>query len=818
MKTTRMILISLLGIQLGLSPLWAQEEEDFDAPPPGVFAPRGDDEGAIEEEPVENRFQRFQQTDNEREDDRDRGGSRFNTRGSGRPSGPVNEKLGASKVRQPRERSSNIDFSDAEPEDITNENFPELIDSFDFPNADIADVVKAISELTGKNFIIDSSLRGKITIVAPTQITVAEAYKAFLSALAMAGYTVVPSGKFLKIRSSRQANRDSIQTYSGAYSPDTDQMITRIIHLKHISAEEIYRKLNILTSKDGEAKAYAPTNSLIVTDYGSRIQTIYTMLKQLDVPGFEEQLEVVPIRFAKAKDIAQLIDQIINKDTSTKSSRGSFTSGIRRFGSKDNTSSGGNSAFSTVIPDERTNAIIVVGNRAGIKKIKKLVQKLDFQLNPEDAGGVYVYYMKYGEAKSVADILNGIAKEAAKDSKTSTGGSTSRTARTRTLRNNSDDSGNSMFGSDVKISADENINALIVTANKQDYEVVKSLLSKIDIPRNQVNVEAVIMEISASKNDSTGVSLYGFKANSSGEAIGRVGFGGGNIANLFDVTSTGGIISFGSGDDVKVNVGSGTQTIKTITGLVTLLKNVTDVNILSTPHITAMDNVEATIEVGENVPVSSSTTQNGTSSVTNITREPVTIKLQIKPRISPGSDAVQLEIQQTVKQLSSRVVKAENLANNAVSTTERAVKTNITVNDGDTAVLGGLIRETEDVKINKVPLLGDIPILGWLFKSKSVDKEKANLVMFITPKILRTSKDARDLVHSRMEERIDFIKKNMGGKDPFGKAAMKTIGDRMEFQEVQPAENERIEEIEPDLDSGDDFELDGAEEFELIEE
>ena len=333
-----------------------------------------------------------------------------------------------------------------------------------------------------------------------------------------------------------------------------------------------------------------------------------------------------------------------------------------------------------------------------------------------------------------------------------------------------------------------------------------------------MNVEAVIMEISASKNDSTGVSLYGFKANSSGEAIGRVGFGGGNIANLFDVTSTGGIISFGSGDDVKVNVGSGTQTIKTITGLVTLLKNVTDVNILSTPHITAMDNVEATIEVGENVPVSSSTTQNGTSSVTNITREPVTIKLQIKPRISPGSDAVQLEIQQTVKQLSSRVVKAENLANNAVSTTERAVKTNITVNDGDTAVLGGLIRETEDVKINKVPLLGDIPILGWLFKSKSVDKEKANLVMFITPKILRTSKDARDLVHSRMEERIDFIKKNMGGKDPFGKAAMKTIGDRMEFQEVQPAENERIEEIEPDLDSGDDFELDGAEEFELIEE
>ena len=824
MDLKKLYLMGLLAISIA-TPLQAQEEEDFDAPPPGVFEP-SDSQNQEEETLRGGRFDRFQPSNNGRfgsnNDDNNDDNSRSN-RFESRSNGPVNERLGGSKRSTPKNRPEATNFASAEPEDINNENFPELIDSFDFPNADIADVVKAISELTGKNFIIDSSLRGKITIIAPTQITVAEAYKAFLSALAMAGYTVVPSGKFLKIRSSRQANRDSIETYSGAYSPDTDQMITRIIHLKHISAEEIYRKLNILTSKDGEAKAYAPTNSLIVTDYGSRIQTIYKMLKQLDVPGFEEQLVVIPIRYAKAKDISELIDQIINKGEGSSKKGGSFTSGIRRFGNNDNASSGGSSAFSTVIPDERTNAVIVVGNRAGIEKIRNLVKKLDFQLNPEDAGGVYVYYMKYSEAKTVADILNGIAKDAAKDDKSSSSANNSRTSRfsRASSLNNNDKSGESaMFGSDVKISADESINALIVTANKQDYEVVKSLLSKIDIPRNQVNVETVIMEISSTKNNSRGVSILNFeKADGSSEAVSRSGFVGENISYLTDFTAKGGIFGFASGKDVTVNIGGSEQTVKSVMGLVTLLKGVTDVNILSTPNITAMDNVEAEIEVGENVPVSSSTTQNGTSSTTSVTREPITIKLKIKPRISPGSNSVQLEIQQTIKQLSNRQVVATNLASNAISTTERAVDTQITVNDGDTAVLGGLIRETEDISVNKVPLLGDIPVLGWLFKSKTVNREKANLVMFLTPKIIRTNFDNQKLVDSKLNDRIDFIKRNMGGKDPMGaRAAKLNKNNQGNFLEVQPANDEVIQDIEPDLDSADEIELLENSDDELLDE
>ncbi|MCB0392552.1 MAG: type II secretion system protein GspD, partial [Bdellovibrionales bacterium] len=270
-----------------------------------------------------------------------------------------------------------LKFSEANPEDITNENFPDLVESFDYPNADISEIVKAISKLTGKNFILDSNVRGKITIIAPSQITVAEAYRAFLSALAMNGLTIVPSGNFLKIRQARAAQRDSLETYTGEYFPNTDQIITRIIKLKYISAEEVYKNLRILNSKDGESHAYGPTNSLIITDYGSHIERVVNILKYLDVSGFEEKLAVIRIKFAKAKDIADLINKIINKDTGSQSNVPRF----RRTTQKD-TSGGGSESYSLVVADDRTNSVIVVGNDAGIRKIRKLVSQLDFRLRP----------------------------------------------------------------------------------------------------------------------------------------------------------------------------------------------------------------------------------------------------------------------------------------------------------------------------------------------------------------------------------------------------------------------------------------------------
>lgn len=662
-----------------------------------------------------------------------------------------------------KSQSGKQNFSEAHPEDITNDNYPQLIESFDYPNADITEIVKAISKLTGKRFIIDPSVRGKITIIAPSQITVAEAYRAFLSALAMNNYTIVPSGKFLKIRSIRNARQDSIETYSGNYFPNTDQLITRIIKLKYINAEEVHKQLRLLTSKDGDATPYSPTNSLIITDFGSNIERIMNIINQLDVPGFEEKLVVIRIKHARAKDISELIDQIINGGKSSSKSR--FGSSVPRFRSSSNrnsSSSRGSGAanYSQVIPDGRTNSIIVVGNVAGIARIRNLVKKLDFKLRPEDAGGVYVYYLRHNESEKVANVLNGIASESTKSksgSSTNSGKGNPTTAQPQAV-----------FGGDVKVTSDKENNSLIITASKQDFEVVKTILKKIDIPRDQVFVKAVIMEMYASNTISWGVDYYTFADGTNG--AGRVGFRSSkNIAGLLDPSSdSGAILGFGSGKTVSINVGGAATEVPSLTGLIRFLKSNAGGNILSTPQLTALDNEEAELEVGENVPVSQENASTGTTVTSGVKREDLTIKLKITPFISPDTDSVRMKIEQDVKQLSDTPVKAAELAKISVATSKRRIKTAIVVNSGDTAVLGGLMSDEETENISKIPVLGDIPILGWLFKGKRKQKIKKNLMVFITPQIIRNTQDSSDLLNEKLNERIDFIQQHMQGRDPHG--------------------------------------------------
>lgn len=658
-------------------------------------------------------------------------------------------------------------FSEANTEDITNENFPDLIESFDYPNADIGDVIKAISELTGKNFIVDPSVRGKITIIAPSQITVAEAYKAFLSALAINGMTVVPGDGFLKIKTARNAQRDSIETYSGAYYPTSDIMITRIVKLKYISADEVNKNLRILASKDGEIVPYPATNSLIISDYGSNIDRIMKILNQLDVPGFEEQLEVIRIRYAKAKDIAELIDQIITKGEGRQT--GGAFGGVPRFrratSPDGSATTSGAENYSLVLPDDRTNSVIVVGNQAGIEKIRKLVARLDFRLRPEDAGGVYVYYVRHSEAEKIADTLNGIAGESKKAAEQ--GGAPKSTGAGAAPIG---PSANVIFGGDVKVTADKITNSLIITASKPDYEVVKSLLGKLDIPRDQVFVKTVIMELGGTNKTGWGINYYQFDKNSGG--IGRVGFRGGEIGSITDVTADrGAVLGFGSGStfQLKGPNGSVLAEVPSLVGLLNFFKTTGNANILSEPTIMALDNEEAEIEVGDKVPVATTQATTGSTTQSGITREPVTIKLTLTPYISPDSDSVQMKIKQEVNQVgNSNAIAGTELAKNSIVTSTRNIKTQIVVNSGDTAVLGGLMQDKDDEQVTKIPVLGDIPILGWLFKSKTSTKEKRNLLVFITPKIVRNADDNAQVLNQKLNERIEFIQRNLNGRDPFG--------------------------------------------------
>ncbi len=703
---------------------------------------------------------------------------------------------------------SKISMVDAHPEDITNENFPDLVESFDYNNAEITQVVEAISKLTGKNFILEPNVRGTVTIMAPSQITVAEAYRAFLSALAINGFTVVPYGKFLKIRQSKTASKDNLEIYSGSYFPNTDQLITRIFQLKHISAEDIKKHFRNLQSKDGELEAYPPTNSLIVTDYGTSVERIASIISRLDVAGFEKQIKVIPIKYAKARDLAQLIEQIHESGQGNRNR--SFRPGIPRFNNKKAASSS-SSAFSTVLPDERTNSIILVGNEKGIDKMHKLIKKLDFEIRPEDAGGVYVYYVKYAQAKKIADTLSGIAKDveraANRRSRSSFRGGTGARGGARRpgpggpLGNTA--SATNVFGGDVIVTAEEDSNSLIITASRQDYQVVLNLLSKIDIPRDQVYVEAVIMELEATRSSNWGISYYKFLED--GSPL-RAGFGGGNLGTLQDVLAPGAILGFGSGDTFDINLGPAAQNatvpIKELMGFVDFLKVYNNGNVLSTPQILVLDNGEATIEVGNQVPVAkSSTTATGTNA--NFDYIDATIKLTIKPFINPTSDAIRMEVNQIVKQASDDVIEGSG-GIKAPIIVNRNLKSNVVVSDGNTAVLGGLMREEDSDGASKVPILGDIPLLGWFFKTKTTKKSKLNLLIFITPKIIRNRNDHNNLLGNKLNERLDFIKSGYRGKDPYGKKIEQLTSSNNIAREPVPEQEDEGSAFEEDSPLEDD--------------
>lgn len=693
------------------------------------------------------------------------------------PTSPANQFEIPGRAKPGRETlnsSQKKKFAAAGTEDITNENFPETIESFDFPNAEITDVIKAISELTGKNFIIEPSVRGKITIVAPSKITVAEAYKAFLSALAINSFTVVPSGSFLKIINSRAATRNNIDTYTGAYYPNTDQMITRIVHMKYISAEQVARELRMFNSKDGEMNAYAATNSIIISDYGTAIDRFMRVMSQLDVPGFEEQLIVIPVKYAKAKDLADLIDKIVNKGGGSGGARpgsppGAFNAGVPRFTrGGTGTSSQQGSSFFMSIPDDRTNSIIVTGNKSGIERVRQLVDQLDFRLSPEDSGGVNVYYVKHGDAKKIATTLQGVTKEASAAGRPA-GGIPSPFAPMGPGGFGAQQT--EIFGGDVKITADETTNSLVITASRNDYQTVLSILQKLDIARDQVYVEAIISEITLEDGMNWGIGYY--KYGESG--YGKMGFNSGlNLQSLLNPVSAdaGAVLGFATGGPISMknplNPGTPIE-IPSIIGFINFLKTVSKLNVLSTPQITALDNQKATIEVGSRIPIGTSgtTTTNGVTTQGAPTYEDATIKLELTPFINPTSNSVRMEIDQQLKQPSLSNAAPESLRGSTLTLATRAIKTNIVVNNGDTAVLGGLIQDREVDITRKVPLLGDIPILGWLFKSSEKTSSKINLLVFLTPKIVRNPDHAQQILGSAVEERREAIK-SMGGRDPYG--------------------------------------------------
>ena len=637
---------------------------------------------------------------------------------------------------------------------------PEIVTSFDFPNADIMQVTKHMQRLTGINLILDKDVKGKISISAPTAITVGDAWKAYLAALNMNGYTLVKSGAFYKIIHNRDVRYAPTKIYTGTYTPNTENYVMRVLPLRHIDAVEVTRTFRPFMSRYGRLLELKQTNTIIIADTGANINRLVKLINFLDVPGHEESLQIIKVQYSSAEEIAKMLDQILKGN-----SRGSRTSTSKTKTAKN----------IKVIAEKRTNSLIAMVNNDDGKMLKNLVKKLDVPLIAKGSGRIHVYYLNYGDAESLAKTLTNLVSNS-KQSRSS------RSSRRSSRFTNTSSSG-SIFNDDVKISADKPNNALVVTASPTDYLTIKTVLTKLDVPRDQVYIEGLIMETSIDKVRSFGTSIIG--AYGSGAAQ-RAGFDGtGKMVDFLsgNFTSLGGLfVGGGSGAKVEIPGPAGNVTVNTVNGLISAIASHSTTNVLATPQILVLDNTDGTFEIGEEVPIPSNTNTANGSTQTTFDYKQISLKLKITPQINKVTRFIKLKIDQKADDFSGKTFGNSSVPGKTI----RAAQTTVVVRDRDTIAMGGLMRDKESESINKVPLLGDIPVLGWLFKSKNKTVVKTNMLFFLTPKILSSyEKTAAATGAELINRRNTHLKEAVGGDIP-NKTTTKALYDKFQRQKKGP--------------------------------
>ena len=642
---------------------------------------------------------------------------------------------------------------------------PEVITNFNFPDTSLEDLTKHMQKLTGIKLIMDGKgLKGKVSIISPSPITVGDAWKSYLTALEMNGFSLVNSGNFYKIVATRDIRYTPTKIYTGNYTPNTDNYVMRILPLKNIDSTEVTRSFRPFMSRYGRIIDIKQTNTIIVQDTGTNINRLTRLIKFIDVPGYEETLQIIPVKNSSAQEIAKLLDQILKgKSTNTKFKSSRATKGEN---------------ISKIIAEPRTNTIIAMANGDGAKQLRDLIKKLDVKNVSRGGGRIHVYYINHGDAEALAKTLSTLVSGAQQ--------STSRTGRTSRLRSRltqNDDSGSQLFSDDVKITADKDNNALVVTASPTDYLTLKEVINKLDVPRDQVYVEGLLMETNVNNSRELGVSLISATGGGNAQRIAT-----GNTSDLTallsgSITSLGGLFAgIGAGRRLTIPGPNGNDIeVNSINGLIKAIASSSSTNVLATPQVLALDNTEATFENGEQVPVQESLT-NATGVQTTVRPQKVALTLKIKPQINKVTRFIKLKIDQTISDFSNRPVQASS----GVATTERAINTTVVVRDKDTIAMGGLMRDSQTFNESKVPLLGDIPVLGWLFKSTSKEVTKLNLLFFLTPRILANyQKDNAANVKDILNRRSNHLKKAVGEEDPFG-TTVKGLYEKVQQQEQGP--------------------------------
>jgi general secretion pathway protein D len=598
--------------------------------------------------------------------------------------------------------------------------------SIDFNNVDLNVLIKFISELTGKNFVIDQRVKGKATIISPSKITVEEAYKVFESVLEVHGFTTVQAGKIIKIVPSPDARSKNIETRLKEGSGEAvDKIVTQLIPLKYATASEIKKLFAPLVSKSSIILDYPPTNTLIVTDVYSNIKRLTKILEAIDILKTGLELSIVHLVHSDAQDLTKTLESV-------------FGAAIKK-GKKD----AGQARIIKFVADDRTNTIIILASEGDTIKIKELVTVLDTE-TPKGKETIHVYYLENAIAEDLANVLEALPTKSGDEKKSKAA---------------------PIVSSKVRITADKATNSLIITAGKEDYQVLESVIRQLDIPRSMVYIECLIMEVNVEKDFSLGTEwTIGDSFDYNGDTYGGGGgFSGGtdygNLAGLSGGLS--GIASYPSGFSLGVfgeaiNVGG--VTFPSLGAIVQAFKKDEDVNILSTPQILTTDNEEATINVGKNVPYQTrSAAETGTETYSSFEYKDVGQILKITPHISQDRN-VRLVINYEGTQLDDLATTSADRP----TTLKRAIDTTVIVKDKGTVVIGGLIDDSNTKTTYQVPCLGDIPVLGWLFKTNNNAMDRTNLFVFLTPRVVANPAEAQGLYELKKEE-IDEAKREQHG-------------------------------------------------------
>ena len=666
--------------------------------------------------------------------------------------------------------------------------------TFNLEEADLPELVRLISNMTGRRFILPGKLRAiKATVYAPTEVTVAEAYNAFLAVLEVNGLNVVRAGPYLKIVELGNIESQALPIFSdGQPTPASERFVTRLHHLGNVSADDVTTLLTRFKSPEGNVTAYAPTNMLILTDTGAQVRRMLRLIEAVDVPRGGTQTWIEPVHYADASELAARLLEIFPAEAATTTPTTRRRQPQQRGGGDRAAARGRNAAPATVgapsgdatirniIADIRTNSLIIISTERAYLRILEMIRQLDVPLEGE--GKIHVHFIQHGAATDIADALTALVGGGRRRPTTAGRGQQARAAQPAAAQA-------TLFEGDVSVTAYEPTNALVITSSLHDYSSLKRVIERLDAPRRQVFIEAVVMELGVERTSDLGLAFHGGAGDFPTD--GSLSLFGFNAPSSIDITQNNltGLVLGVRGPTIENSQQLVGFSVPGFGAVVTALATSGDADVLSTPHIIAIDNVEAEISVGENIPLQTNGVAPGTfaglgalggigvadqggqdlgnlaglaGGFGSVARQDVGTTIRITPHINEDNE-VRLEIQE---EISEQGATSGTLG--VVSINRRTARTEVMVRDQQTIVIGGLMRDTVSNQEDKIPVLGDIPILGALFRRTNKQKRKTNLLLILTPYIIRDPGDLRSIFERKMQERQTMIDRYfVFGEDEF---------------------------------------------------